>query len=129
MKLVKALAALALPGIALGAAQLAAAEDTVPVEELSIVEETASPALADARIPPDDTPYHGSFRPYGLFRPHRPFHPHRPFRPYGHFMPHRPFRPFGPFHPHDGRLRDPERSEATPAGGCPMPVVSLHDHR
>ncbi|KYF90473.1 hypothetical protein BE20_17600 [Sorangium cellulosum] len=79
MKLVKALGALALSGIALGAAQLAAAEDTVPVQELVIVEETASPTLADARIPPDDSPYRGDLRPYGLLRPYRPFEPYRPF--------------------------------------------------
>ncbi|WP_437935398.1 hypothetical protein [Sorangium sp. So ce341] len=129
MKLVKALGALALSGIALGAAPLAAAEDTVPVQDLVIVEETASPTLADARIPPDDIPYRGDLRPYGIFRPYRPFDPYRPFRPYGHFVPHRPFRPFRPFHPYDGRLRDRGRSEATPAEGCPMPAVSLQDHR
>ncbi|WP_437314628.1 hypothetical protein [Sorangium sp. So ce385] len=129
MKLVKALGALALPGIALGVAQLAAAEDTVPVQELAIVEETASPTLADARIPPDDIPYRGDLRPYRPFRPYGHFVPYRPFRPYGHFVPHRPFRPFRPFDPYDGRLGDRGRSEAAPAWGCPMPAVSLQDHR
>ncbi len=126
MKLVKALGALALSGLALGAAQLAAAEDTIPIQDLVIVEETTSPALADARIPPDDLPYHRPFRPYGDFRPYRPFMPHRPFRPYGHFRPHRPFGPHGPFHPHG---HDHGRSEATPAGDLPTPAVNLQDRR
>ncbi|WP_437645042.1 hypothetical protein [Sorangium sp. So ce362] len=126
MKLVKALGALALFGLALGAVQLAAAEDTIPIQDLVIVEETTSPALADARIPPDDLPYHRPFRPYGDFRPYRPFIPHRPFRPYGHFRPHRPFGPHGPFHPYG---HDHGRSEATPAGDLPTPAVNLRDRR
>ncbi|XXX74249.1 hypothetical protein WMF30_42055 [Sorangium sp. So ce134] len=128
MKLVKALGALALSGIAFGAAQLAAAEETIAIQDLVIAEETTSPALPDARIPPPDVPYHGDFRPYGHFRPYRPIHPYRPFRPYGHFVPHRPFRPYDDCHPY-ARHHEHVRSEATPAGECPTPVVSLRDHR
>ena len=128
MNLVKALGALALSGLALGAAQLAAAEDTIPIQDLVIVEETTSPALADARIPPDELPYHRPFRPYGHFRPYRPIHPYRPFRPYGHFRPYRPFLPYGPFLPR-GWDHDHGRSEGTPAGDRPTPAVNLRDHR
>ncbi|WP_437828333.1 hypothetical protein [Sorangium sp. So ce1153] len=122
MKLVKALGALALFGMAIGTAQLAAAETTTPIQELVIVEETTSSALADARIPPDDIPYHGHFRPYGHFQPFRPY------RPYGHFRPFRPFRPYGPFNPY-GPYDGHRSSEATPRGDLPMPLVSLADHR
>ncbi|HTN83799.1 MAG TPA: hypothetical protein VL242_08940 [Sorangium sp.] len=122
MKLVKALGALALFGMAIGTAQLAAAETTTPIQELVIVEETTSSALADARIPPDDIPYHGHFRPYGHFQPFRPY------RPYGHFRPFRPFRPYGPFNPY-GPYDAHRSSEATPRGDLPMPLVSLADHR
>ncbi|WP_437753286.1 hypothetical protein [Sorangium sp. So ce1389] len=122
MKLVKALGALALLGTAIGTAQLAAAETTTPIQDLMLVEETTSSALVDARIPPDDIPYHGPYRPYGHFRPFRPY------RPYGHFRPFRPFRPFGDFHPY-GHHHGDRSSAATPRGDLPMPLVSLGDHR
>ncbi|XXT16770.1 hypothetical protein WME94_41720 [Sorangium sp. So ce429] len=122
MKLVKALGALALFGTAIGTAQLAAAETTTPIQDLVLVEETTSSALADARRPPDDIPYHGPYRPYRPYRPYGHFQPFRPYRPYGHFQPFRPFHPYG--HYHGGRS-----SEATPRRDLPMPLVSLADHR
>ncbi|WP_437294263.1 hypothetical protein [Sorangium sp. So ce426] len=131
MKLVKALGALALSGMALGTAQMAAAESTTPIEDLVLVEEMTSSDFPDARIPPDDAPYHGHFRPFRPFGPHRPyghFRPFRPFRPYGHFRPFRPFRPYGGFHPH-GRPHDLGRSDATPAEGSPGPIMRLEEPR
>ncbi|WP_437587077.1 hypothetical protein [Sorangium sp. So ce1000] len=125
MKLVKALGALALSGMALGSAQIAAAESTIPIQDLVLVEETTSSASADARIPPDDIPYHGHFRPYGPFRPDRPFRPFSPFqpyRPYGHFRPFSPFRPFVTYRPHVWP-HDLGRSEAVPAGEHAGPIV------
>ena len=107
MKLVKALGALALSGIAVGAPQLAAAETTTPIEDLVIVEETANPDL-DARVAA--FPY-GAYRPYGVYgyRPYsaygyRPYglYGYRPYaaygyRPYGY----RPgFRPYGWYRPY-----------------------------
>ncbi|WP_437276154.1 hypothetical protein WME90_33590 [Sorangium sp. So ce375] len=131
MKLVKALGVLALSGMALGASQIAAAEGTTPIQELVLVEETTSLESPDARIPPDDVPYHGYFRPFQPSRPYgdiRPFMPFWPYRPYGHFRPFRPFRPYGSFHPY-GLPLDHGRSEAAPAGDQPGPVMSLGEPR
>jgi hypothetical protein len=131
MKLVKALGGLALSGMALGTAQMAAAGSTTPIQDLVLVEETTSSDFPDARIPPDDVPTHGHFRPFRPFGPHRPyghFRPFRPFRPYGHFRPFRPFRPYGGFHPY-GQPHDPGRSEATPAEDRPGPILRLGEPR
>ncbi|WP_437955802.1 hypothetical protein WME76_30525 [Sorangium sp. So ce119] len=128
MKLAKALGALALSGMAFGAAQLAAAGGTTPIQDLALVEETTSPALPDARIPPDDLPYDGSIRPHRPFRPYEPIRPHRPFRPYGPIRPFRPIRPYEPFDPF-GWPREHRRFEAPPEGDLPMPVVRLGEPR
>ncbi|KYF81146.1 hypothetical protein BE11_14320 [Sorangium cellulosum] len=128
MKLAKALGALALSGMAFGAAQLAAAGSTTPIQDLALVEETTSPALPDARIPPDDLPYDGSIRPHRPFRPYEPIRPHRPIRPYEPIRPHRPFRPYEPFDPF-GWPREHLRLEAPTRGDLPMPVVRLGEPR
>ncbi|WP_437312972.1 hypothetical protein [Sorangium sp. So ce385] len=102
MKLVKALGALALSGVALGTTQLAAAETTTPIQDLVIVEETASPDLDDSRI---IAPY--SYRPYGVYG-YRPYG--GGFRPYGVYG-YRPygggFRPYGVYgyRPYGGDFR------------------------
>ena len=117
MKLVKALGALTLSGIALGTAQIAAAESTTPIHDLVLVEETTISDFPDATIPPDDVPYHGHFRPF------RPFWP---YRPYGDIRPFRPYRPSRGFHPYG---LDHGRSEAAPAGDQPGPVMRLGEPR
>ncbi|WP_438014477.1 hypothetical protein WMF18_26725 [Sorangium sp. So ce315] len=142
----KALGALALSGIALGTTQLAAAETTTPIQDLVIVEETASPDLDDSRVVV--VPYR-AYRPYGLYgyRPYsaygyRPYglYGYRPYsaygyRPYGLYG-YRPYgaygyRPYGyrpGFRPY-GWYR-PWRSlssgvEPAPGGEIPTPAVSL----
>ncbi|WP_437828148.1 hypothetical protein [Sorangium sp. So ce1153] len=121
MNLVKALGALALSGVALGTTQLAAAETTTPIQDLVIVEETATPVLDDARV----VPYH-AYRPYGLYgyRPYgyRPYG-YRPYgyRPYGY----RPgFRPYGWYRPWRSLSSG---VEAAPEGDIPTPAVNLPD--
>ncbi|WP_437758384.1 hypothetical protein [Sorangium sp. So ce1389] len=134
MKLVKALGALALSGFALGTTQLAAAETTTPIQDLVIVEETASPELDASRVVV--VPYR-AYRPYGLYG-YRPYSAYR-FRPYGLYG-YRPysayrFRPYGyrpGFRPY-GWYR-PWRSlssevDAAPTGDIPTPAVNLHDDR
>ncbi|WP_437793218.1 hypothetical protein [Sorangium sp. So ce693] len=131
MKLVKALGALTLSGMALGTAQIAAAESTTPIQDLVLVEETTSSDFPDAWFPPDDVPYHGNFRPFRPFWPYRPygyFRPHRPYRPYGSFRPFRPVRPYGDFHPY-GRPLDHGRSDAAPAEDPSGPIMSLGEPR
>ncbi|WP_437720292.1 hypothetical protein [Sorangium sp. So ce861] len=140
MKLVKALGALALSGVALGTTQPAAAEITTPIQDLVIVEETASPDLDDSRIV---APY--SYRPYGVYgyRPYgvygyRPYgvYGYRPYgvygyRPYGGYgyrpYGYRPgFRPYGWYRPWRSLSSG---AEAAPGGDIPTPAVSLPDDR
>ncbi|KYF57606.1 hypothetical protein BE04_11795 [Sorangium cellulosum] len=138
MKLVKALGALALSGVAVGTTQLAAAETTTPIQDLVIVEETASPDLDDARIiAPYGVygyqPYGGfGYRPYGGFgyRPYGGFG-YRPYggfgyRPYGGFGYRPGFQPFGWYQPWRSRSSG---VEAAPGGDVPTPEVNLPDDR
>ncbi|WP_437331646.1 hypothetical protein [Sorangium sp. So ce394] len=156
MKLVKALGALALSGVALGTTQLAAAETSTPIQDLVIVEETASPDLDASRIvaPYGYRPYgvygyrpYGGFgyRPYGVYgyRPYggfgyRPYggFGYRPYgaygyRPYGGFgyrpYGYRPgFRPYGWYRPWRSLSSE---AESAPGGDIPTPAVSLPDDR
>ncbi|WP_437967724.1 hypothetical protein WMF04_50710 [Sorangium sp. So ce260] len=134
MKLMKALGVLALSGIALGTTQLAAAETTMPLQDLVIVEETASPEHEDSRVVV--VPYR-AYRPYGLYgyRPYsaygyRPYglYGYRPYsahgyRPYGY----RPgFRPYGWYRPWRSLSSG---VEAAPGEGIPTPAVDLPDDR
>ncbi|WP_437605044.1 hypothetical protein WMF20_28125 [Sorangium sp. So ce834] len=89
MKLVKALGALALSGVALGTTHLAAAETTTPIQDLVIVEETASPDLGEPRIA--FAPY-SAYRPYGLYG-YRPYSAYG-YRPYGLYG-YRPYSAYG----------------------------------
>ncbi|WP_437667213.1 hypothetical protein [Sorangium sp. So ce1182] len=136
MKLVRALGALALSGVALGTTQFAAAETTTPIQDLVIVEETASPELDASRVVV--VPY-GAYRPYGLYgyRPYsaygyRPYgaYGYRPYgyRPYG-YRPYgyRPgFRPYGWYRPWRSLSSE---VDAAPGGDIPTPAVSLPDDR
>ncbi|WP_437678394.1 hypothetical protein [Sorangium sp. So ce131] len=150
MKLVRALCALPLSGIAFGTTQLAAAETTTPIEELVIVEETASPELDESRVVV--APYR-AYRPYGLYgyRPYsaygyRPYglYGYRPYsaygyRPYGLYG-YRPYSAYG-YRPYGYRpgfrpygWHRPWRSlssgvEAAPGGGIPTPEVDVPDDR
>ncbi|WP_437949401.1 hypothetical protein WME98_00490 [Sorangium sp. So ce296] len=159
MKLVKALGALALFGVALGTTQLAAAETSTPIQDLVIVEETASPDLDASRIV---APYGGyGYRPYGGYG-YRPYggYGYRPYggfgyRPYGGFG-YRPYggfgyRPYGGFgyrpyggygyRPYGGYGYRPgfqpfgwyqpwrSLSSAAPGRDIPTPAVNLPDDR